>query len=501
MTWITAQSPFRMPASVPPKEEVNYCIGIINRYRRELPLLRKSTTDLKDKTKTLEQEIEYWKKKYQEEKREKEKIQKEMEKLLITRNRHQVALFDHGNFTHPDAKDKKSKGGQVGHADTNRERQEDYLSFERKRIFTKLCENCHSALPRVTATRKKVLLDIIINPQVVKLIIESERQWCGNCRIEVNAKDTRNLPFTEYGMNTFMMVAVLRFKTHSSYANIATVLSISFGLNLAKSDISNLLKRASQYLGNRYEQLKKEIRRSTVFNADETGWLVHGQKAGMWIMANDKATVYIPAVSRGKGVALDLYGNSTAYAMTDGLKSYTNTIPKSKHLYCWAHVLRFAFEETMYSKKDSETVALRDELVRMYHVKQENPQYTKEQLETLLRKEIDTLLQHTSSEEAFKNIYRRLSDQKEGLIKALLVTPSGTNNLAERELRNMAIKRSISHGSDTYKGMETTAIIGSVLQTLHRDKNLPFLPTFQTYLLNEIQEKHKQYIHTAYYDS
>jgi transposase len=497
MTWITALSPFRMPASVPPKEHVNYCIGIINRYRRELPMLRITATKLKDKTTTLEQEVEYWKKKYQEEKKEKEKIQKEMEKLLITRNRHQVALFDHGNFTHPEA-GKKQKGGQAGHADTNREKQEDYRSFERKRIFANTCGKCHSLLPRVNATRKKVLLDIIIIPQVVKQIIESERQWCGNCQIEVNAKDIQSLPFTEYGMNTFMMIAVLRFKTHSSYANIATVLSISFGLSLSKSDISNLLKRASQYLGKQYEQLKKEVRGGSVLYADETGWLVHGQKAWMWIMANDEATVYIPAVSRGKGVALDLYGNSNAYAMTDGLKSYTNTIPKLKHLYCWSHVLRFAFEETMYSKKDSAAVALRDELVRIYHLKNETPQ---EQMETKLREEFDNLLKRNSTEKASLNIYRRLSDQKEGLIRALLVTPSGTNNLAERELRNMAIKRSISHGSDTYQGMETTAIVGSVLQTLHRDKNSPFIPTFQTYLLKEIREKHKQYIHMAYCDS
>lgn len=499
MTWITAQNPFRMPTTVPQEEHVNYCIGIINRYRRELPFLRTTATRFKDENKTLEQEVEYWKKKYQEQEKENEKLKKEIEKLLITRNRHQIALFDHGNFKHPDAS-KKQKGGQKGHADTNRETHEDYLSFEKRRIFASTCGTCQSPLSRVNATKRRVLLDIVINPEVVKLIIESERQWCGNCRVEVNARDIRNLPFTEYGSNTFMMVMVLRFKTHSSFTNIATVLAMSFGLTLAKSDVSNLLKQACGYLGKRYEILKKAVRSGTVLYADETGWLVHGQKAWMWIMANEEATVYIPAVSRGKGVALDLYGNSNAYAMTDGLKSYTNTIPQGKHLYCWSHILRFAFEETIHSKKDSQAVVLRDELVRVYHIKSNNPQYTKKQLETVLQKEIDTLLKLNFHEEAFLTIQRRLSDQKEGLIRALLITPSGTNNLAERELRNMAIKRSISHGSDTYLGMETTAVIGSVLQTLHKDKNLPFLPTLQTYLLSDIQEKYNQYKHTAYYD-
>jgi hypothetical protein len=78
---------------------------------------------------------------------------------------------------------------------------------------------------------------------------------------------------------------------------------------------------------------------------------------------------------------------------------------------------------------------------------------------------------------------------------------NGTNNLSERELRNMAIKRNLSYGSDTYLGMENTAIIGSVMQTLHRNKDKPFIPTLKTHLQTGMQEKYQQYIHTAYYDS
>jgi hypothetical protein len=49
--------------------------------------------------------------------------------------------------------------------------------------------------------------------------------------------------------------------------------------------------------------------------------------------------------------------------------------------------------------------------------------------------------------------------------------------------------------------MENTAIIGSVMQTLHRNKDKPFIPTLKTYLQTGMQEKYQQYIHTAYYDS
>lgn len=499
MTWITAQAPFRLPQGMSPQKKTDFCLEIINKYRRELPHLRVDTTKLRDQKEKLEREVEFWKKRYKEKEKEINRLKKEIEKLTKTTNRYQVALFDHGNFKHP-KENKKTKGGQKNHADTNREGRWDWRTFEKKRIFAVTCGKCHSPLPRVTATKQKALLDIIINPQAIKLILEAERQWCGKCKQEVNAKDARCLPFTEYGINTFMMVLILRFKTHSSLANISRVIAISHGLTLAKSDISNLLKQAASYLGERYEELKAAVRKGNVMYSDETGWLVAGQKAWMWIMANDKATVYTAAESRGKGIAEQMYGNSNAYAMTDGLASYTNTIPTDKHLYCWSHMLRFSFEETVNSPKHSLAVPLREELVRIYRIKQNHPEYSKGELERTITREIDILLKLSSNEESFVNIKRRLATQKEGLIKALLVTESGTNNLAERELRNMAIKRNVSYGSDTYQGMETTAVIASIIQTLSRNKESPFLPTLKRYIQKGVQEKYQQYLHIACYD-
>lgn len=80
-------------------------------------------------------------------------------------------------------------------------------------------------------------------------------------------------------------------------------MGISHGLSLSKSDISNILKAACRYLGKRYEELKKKIRKGNILYQDETGWLIHGQKAWMWIMTNEEATVYFAAESRGKGIA------------------------------------------------------------------------------------------------------------------------------------------------------------------------------------------------------
>lgn len=505
----TAQLPFNIPSFVDKDKRVDFCLNVINKYRNELPLLRRSISVV-DKQKIKSQaETNYWKEKYNETieelkktKEENEKLKQEIEKLKKTNNRYQIALFDHGNFMHTDDKNKKSKGGQTGHKDTNRENQaafKGYGNYQRKRIYASICGHCGNSLKRAEAFKQKVLLDIVLKPEIVKLIIESERQWCGNCQKEVISHDQQSLPFTEYGLNTFMMIIVLRFKGHLSLFAISSVFSITFGLLLSKSDISNMLKLASVFLDSKYEELIRAVRHGEVIYADETGWSIKKQKAWLWIMANENATVYFAAESRGKGIAEIMYGDSQAFFMTDGFVSYANTAAKDKHLFCWSHILRFSFEETVNDVKTSYASFLRDGLVKIYHIKKKHPEYSKDKLEEVLRYEFKKLLNLTSTEESFIKIQNRIREQKEGLILALLETNGGTNNLSERELRPMVLNRHVSYGSDTYKGMETSAILGSVMQTISKKDDL--LTELQLVLQIGIHEKYPQYTHLVYSDT
>ena len=498
---VQPQGSFQLP-NVPYEQKLEHCLRIMTKQHEELVPLRKERKTYHLVHEELKEEIENWREKYKKTKeelrkarKENGKLKKEIEKLTKTKERYRVALFDHGNFTHLDRKNKKEKGGQKGHKDTNRESYEDTNSYQKERLFVQACGQCGSHLQRVSATRQKILLDIVLNPQVVKLIVESERQWCGRCKMEVYARDSRTLPFTEYGINTFLLVMILRFKAHASMTNIAAVLSISHGLDISVSGVANLLKQAKTYLKGRYEKLLQAIREGQVLYADETGWLVNGKKAWLWIMANEKVTVYFAAESRGKGIAEELYEKSHAYCMHDGLTSYLNALPKALHCYCWAHMLRFAYEETVTEKKRSRAVFLKEELVKIYHIKKEHPEYTKENLESVLRSELDKLLVMCVKTESFLVIQRRLSAQKEGLINSLLYTPDGTNNLAERELRPMVITKKISNGSNTFTGMETSAVLGSIIQTLARGK-ADVLPQLTNYLTTGIKQQHKQYMHT-----
>ncbi|MBI2595776.1 IS66 family transposase [Candidatus Daviesbacteria bacterium] len=501
---------FTPPQHLSTLEQLKYTVGILEKHRQEAKVLRHDTAWAKLAQNKLQKQAIIWKKKYQEEKRkngilrkENNGLKQEIEKLTKTNSRYQVSLFDHGNFKSSDSREKKPKGGQLNHTDTNREGQvrfPGYENFPRKRIYAKNCGHCGNSLSRVDATKQKLLLDIVVKPEIIQMIIESERQWCGKCKKEVIAKGEQTLPFTEYGLNTFMMVMILRFQAHCSFSTIPKVIGAGFGLTLSRSDISNMLKVAAKYLGKKYEELKTAVRNGEVIYADETGWLVKGQTAWMWIMAAEDTTVYVAAESRGKGVAEDIYGSSQSYCMTDGLKSYLKIIPPHKHCYCWAHMLRFSFEETIHCKKTSDAVSLRDNLVRIYHLKRDFPQYSKHQLKQVLESELNNLLKLTSGEGSFKNIQGRLKGQKQGLILSLLKTSDGTNNLAERELRTMVLNRKVSNGSNTYTGMQTSAVLGSIIQTFSRQKQ-NLLTELTLHLQIGIHQKYHQYQHLAYLDT
>ncbi len=480
----------------------------VERLRKDVRFLRihnerllRATDQLREKANVLEEENDNLRKENNQLRKENTTLKEEIEKLTKTNTRYQVALFDHGNFKNPDEKDKKEKGGQMGHADTNRESKEDSASYQRQRRYATHCGRCGQSVHRVNATRKKVLLDIVINPNVVKLVIETERQWCSSCKKEVNAKHSQSLPFTEYGMNVFMMVLLLRFRCHLSLSNIATVLRVGYGLTINKSSIINLLSCAKTYLKKRYEELIEIVRKGHIMYNDETGWLVRGKPAWLWIAANDEVTVYMAAESRGHGIFKDLYGNSNAHSMHDGYKVYGKIIDKKNECFCWSHMLRFAYEETVHEPEGSDAIRLRDHLVAIYRFGRGYTGESPDALRTALTKQFTDLFIRVSLSDSTKAILHRAKEQQHGLINALVLTPDGTNNLSERELRGMSLHCDITNGSDTFKGMEVTAVCASVVRTIARKKDVDFFSALRQTFLDGVHTSHSQYQHQSFTDT
>jgi hypothetical protein len=520
-----------MPQGLTLLQEKEYCLSVLSKLRDELTVSRSKITFCNTHHSLFEQTLQIWKNRYQKEHEEKEKIKKDYEKLqkeygklkkekdtlsqqlaekIKTTSRLIQALFLHGNYKKK-TPGQKTTGGQPGHRDTNQDKNRNYASLQKKRVFATNCGNCGTPLPRVKGVKAKILIDILVSTQLVQLLLESERQWCPNCQKEINARHPQTLPFTEYGLNTFMIIMILRFRGNASARTTTEILKYCFGLTISESVVLSILTQAKTYLQGRYDTLQEEVRAGRIMYSDETGWQIKGDKAWMWIMCSADTkdslgntvpgkTVYVAAETKEKEVFKQMYGNSTAFCMHDGNPSYVAITGKKFCLYCWAHVVRFAFEETVKLAPDHLACRIRDSLVELYLSIRENTQWSRKEKEVKLREGLENLLAIHSIDLTVNKILFRIGTQIEGLVLALLLTEDGTNNLAEREFRRLVISRYISHGSASFEGMVTTAVLASIIQTLHRDKNNPLLPALNSYLATGIQEKYPQYKHPPSFD-
>ena len=501
---------FHIPKHIKtPKKQLQHCLEVIGKYRQELTPLRKQNSLLKNKLLWKEAEkVKLWEenKSLKDQLKKRDLRIKELEQKLHkkekTTNRYRIALFDSGNFSDPEEINKKPRGGQKGHKDTNRESRPE-KPYKKIRIYAKKCGKCKTSLPRVNSTKQKRLIDINLNPQIINLLIESERQWCPQCQKEVCSKDEKSLPFTEYGINILMVVMILRFRGSQSMETISEVMRCFFRLKLPKSSVSNLLASAKKYLKGRYEELKQLIRAGKIMYNDETGWKIAGRSAWMWIMANEEHSVYVPAESRGKGIMEEIYGDSEAYSVHDGYGAYVNTVPKEKQLKCWSHILGFAYEETYGLEPESTAINIRNRLVAIYDLKDKKDGMKLEDFEKLINTKLEQLINTEIDQDDYssKAILKRVAAQKLALARSLALTDSGTNNLSERELRGLTNMRKISYGSKTFKGMEVTAILASVMQSIHRDKDAEMIPSLRKFLRRGVCGMYGQYSHRAFFDS
>ena len=497
---------FKIPSNVPINQQVDFCLRVINQIRQELVPLRLAYLGAKKRITNLEKEIikhiddcrqlririQQFEKDVNRLEKEKSDLEVEIDRITKTNKRLSTALFDHGNFKTKSSKALK-RGGQIHHSDTNRETKENPNDYPKEHINLTNCPNCHHSLNFVKSIKDKVLIDIVLNPQVIKLLVQAERQWCPKCQKEINARHPQSLPFSEYGLNTLMIILLLRFKGHLSLAKISLVLKTAFGLSLAQSSIQALLSQAKDYLDDKYQEMVKRIREGELMYNDETGWLIGKQSAWLWIMANDNITVYCPANSRGNGIFKTMYSFSQALSMHDGFAGYQCALKdETKHAYCWAHFLRFVHEETVLGLPGSEEKKLKDKVIGLYQLINQLP---RSQLTSILTSEFALILAQKSDNPSIIKIQTRLKKQQWGLIQALVLTPDGTNNLAERELRPLVLLRKTTYGSNTFNGMEITATLGSVVQTLSKQP-IPFFPTLKSYLQAGITQKHSSFVYS-----
>ncbi len=152
----------------------------------------------------------------------------------------------------------------------------------------------------------------------------------------------------QYGPSVLARALYLHGYQLLPYARTAEAMKELFGCALSTGTLSTAVRHCAAGLIETELKIKRQLRRSSVIHADETGLRVAKRLHYVHVASTARLTHYGADTRRGKA-AIDEIGILPEYRGTcvhDGWLSYT-FYPKSRHALCGAHLLRelIFFEE------------------------------------------------------------------------------------------------------------------------------------------------------------
>ena len=311
---------------------------------------------------------------------------------------------------------------------------------------------------------------------------------------------------SEFGMEIIVEIAYFVYVIGLSFDKVCLTLQFLQNLPLGKTQADSLLKQLSRHWQHEFDVLCTLLANSLVVHADETSWSINS----VWAFLSEKARVVFFGVHKDADTLEQILDphTFTGLVISDDAAVYANFSQSQK---CWAHLLRKAIKLTLQEPANSEYREFTDRLLAIYR------QACRVQRDGRLGAtgragkvaELDDailelcapmwVLELPPLDDGPENDYRLLVNEVMRLMlaKQLLtfVTAepaaqpngasqpvSGTNNEAERTLRNPAEARKTGRTSKTLVGARRQTIIVSVLESLRL-----YLPRFTlTGVIDEI---------------
>ena len=222
---------------------------------------------------------------------------------------------------------------------------------------------------------------------------------------------------------------------------------------------------------------------------DESRWKIQSEHSGYaWSMSSTTSTdvVFKLADSRGIGNAKDLIGKDyQGIGITDRYSAYKNLF--WLHQICWAHIQRTAKDlthlECLEEAKLKHVTGFYNQLATIYATIRECQQQPfdqatrDDQAETLLKQVTELCQPHKLDPKKLTNLKAGILEYQNSLFLCLTVDGiPADNNRAERDIKQLVIKRRKSLGSKTTKGARTLEVLMSVCVSLYkRDRDNFFL--------------------------
>jgi hypothetical protein len=313
---------------------------------------------------------------------------------------------------------------------------------------------------------------------------------------------------SEFGLEIIVEIAYFVYVIGLSFDKVCLTLKFLQNLPLGKTQADSLLKQLSRHWQHEFDGLCTLLANSLVVHADETSWSINS----VWAFLSEKARLVFFGVHKDGDTLGQILDPLTfgGVVISDDAAVYANFSQSQK---CWAHLLRKAIKLTLQEPDNQEYRQFTDRLLEIYRracrVQRDGRLSATGRAAKVveLDNEIVDLcaplwaLELPPLEESPENDYRLLVNEvmrlmlDQQLFTFVTAEPAtqpngasqpvaGTNNEAERTLRNPAEARKTGRTSKTLIGARRQTIIVSVLESLRL-----YLPSFTlTSVLDEINQ-------------
>lgn len=300
----------------------------------------------------------------------------------------------------------------------------------------------------------------------------TESKWCDQCKKMVSSTSERALPGSDIGLNAMIEIAYLWVMCALSFPKIRTLFVNFKTLRLSTTGISKIMIRLGDILQPVYEEILNDVKQGTKIWADETGWRVKGKLWWLWIFANERSAYYWPDKTRGRSVVEQLLGEMfLGILIVDGWHAYTKIVCDRQT--CMAHIFRKirAFIDAFPQYRSIMKFYLK---LRRIIKDGEKLQVARDKLSELvfqrrlksLEQRLNALLEWKNPNDTLKEVIKKVRRQKEHILT--FVKYEGAphhNNYGEYIIKKGVVKRKMSGGSMSAKGVKAYACIQSIAMT------------------------------------
>ena len=317
---------------------------------------------------------------------------------------------------------------------------------------------------------------------------------------------------SEYGLEIVTEIAHLVYIVGLSFDKVCALLHFFQNLKLTKAQADVLLYRLSRHWERQFEVLCTLLANSFVVHADETSWSLNS----VWAFLSEKARVLLFGVHKDADTLKQILDPETfaGIVISDDAAVYENFSAAQK---CWAHLLRKAIKLTLQDPNNADYRNLADRLLEIYREAcriQRDQRFSEagraakvagledeifalcgsvrfaepselDELDNDHRLLVAEVFRLMMAKELFTFVTAEPVQQPNGCTMPV----AGTNNEAERTLRNPAQARDTGRTNKTNKGARRQSILTSVLESLR-----VYLPT---YTLGSVVEELKHWAATG----